>query len=217
MPEKMNLAGYIDQTLLKPEATPGDIARLCAGARRCKFAAVCVNPVYVKAAREHLRGSDVRVAAVVGFPLGATTAAVKAFETAAAVACGADEIDMVIHIGALKNGDEDSIYEEILAVVKAARSRTVKVILETGLLTDDEKITACRLAKKAGARYVKTSTGFGPGGATAADIRLLKETVGPGMGVKASGGVRTRKAALEMIAAGAGRIGTSSGIAIIEE
>ncbi len=216
MSEEINLAGFIDHTLLKPEAAAEDIARLCAEARRYHFAAVCVNPAYVKTACEHLRGSDVCVSAVIGFPLGATTAAVKAFETGEAVAGGADEIDMVIHVGALKSGAIDCIHEEIAAVVKAARGRMVKVILETGLLTDDEKITACRLAKRAGADFVKTSTGFGPGGATPADIRLMRDAVGPGMGIKASGGVRTREAALEMIAAGATRIGTSSGIAIIE-
>jgi deoxyribose-phosphate aldolase len=216
MREEINLAGFIDHTLLKPEATAENIARLCTEARRYNFAAVCVNPVNVKTACEHLRGSGVRVSAVVGFPLGATTAAVKAFEAGEAVAGGADEIDMVIHVGALRSGATDCIHEEIAAVVKAARGRPVKVILETGLLTDDEKITACRVAKKAGAHFVKTSTGFGPGGATAADIRLMRDTVGPAMGIKASGGVRTREAALEMIAAGATRIGTSSGIAIIE-
>jgi len=214
--EEINLAGYIDHTLLKPEATAEDIARLCAEARRYNFAAVCVNPVYVKTAREQLRGSGVRVSAVVGFPLGATTAAVKAFEAGEAVDGGADEIDMVIHVGALKSGAVDYIHDEIAAVVKAARGRPVKVILETGLLTDDEKIAACRAAKKAGAHYVKTSTGFGPGGATAADVRLMRDAVGPGVGIKASGGIRTREAALEMISAGATRIGTSSGVAIIK-
>ncbi|NLA27764.1 MAG: deoxyribose-phosphate aldolase, partial [Firmicutes bacterium] len=163
-----------------------------------------------------LQGSDVRVCAVVGFPLGATSAVVKAFEAEEAVAEGADEIDMVIHVGALKSGAIDYIREEIAAVVRAARSQTVKVIIETGLLTDDEKSAACRAAKEAGAHFVKTSTGFGPGGATVSDIRLMKDRAGGAMGVKASGGIRTREAALEMIAAGATRIGTSSSVAIME-
>ncbi len=214
MREEVDLAGFIDHTLLKPEATKEDIARLCAEARQYNFAAVCVNPVYVKEARGHLHGSGVRIATVIGFPLGAATAAVKAFETGEAVAAGADEIDMVIHLGALKGGAVNYIREEITAVVKAACGRAVKVIIETGLLTDAEKIAACRAAKAAGAHFVKTSTGFGPGGATAADIRLIRKTIGPDMGIKASGGVRTREAALEMIDAGATRIGTSSGIVI---
>ena len=216
MGTEINLAAYIDHTLLKPEATAGDIAGLCNEARRYSFAAVCVNPVYVKTACEHLCGSTVRVCAVVGFPLGATTAAVKAFETGEALAAGAGEIDMVIHVGALKGGAPDCIAEEIAAVVRAACGRPVKVILETGLLTDGEKIAACLLAKEAGAHFVKTSTGFGPGGATAADIKLIRDALGPGMGIKASGGVRTRERALEMIAAGATRIGTSSGVAIVK-
>lgn len=216
MPEAINLAGFIDHTLLKPEATADDIAVLCAEARRYNFAAVCVNPVYVKTACRHLRGCDVRVCAVVGFPLGAATAAVKAFEAGEAVAEGAAEIDMVIHVGALKGGAIDYTKEEIAAVVRAARGRTVKVIIETGLLSDADKIAACRAAKESGAHFVKTSTGFGPGGAAASDIRLMRDTVGPAMGIKASGGIRTREAALEMIAAGATRIGTSSGIAIIK-
>ncbi|NLZ33131.1 MAG: deoxyribose-phosphate aldolase [Firmicutes bacterium] len=216
MNEKIDLARYIDHTLLKPEATAKDIARLCDEARRYNFAAVCVNPVYVDHACRLLRGSGVRVCTVVGFPLGASTPAAKAFEAGEAVARGADEIDMVIHVGALKSGDVKHVREEIAAVVEAARGRTVKVILETGLLTDEEKIAACRAAKEAGAHFVKTSTGFGPGGATAADVRLMREAVGAGMGVKAAGGIRTREAALEMIAVGATRIGTSSGVAIIE-
>ena len=216
MPEAINLAGFIDHTLLKPEATADDIAVLCAEARRYNFAAVCVNSVYVKIACRHLRGCDVRVCAVVGFPLGAATAAVKAFEAGEAVAEGAAEIDMVIHVGALKGGAIDYTKEEIAAVVRAARGRPVKVIIETGLLSDADKIAACRAAKESGAHFVKTSTGFGPCGAAASDIRLMRDTVGPAMGIKASGGIRTREAALEMIAAGATRIGTSSGIAIIK-
>ncbi len=215
MPEEIDLAGFIDHTLLKPETTGEDIARLCSEARRYSFAAVCVNPVYVKKAAVHLRGSGTRTCAVVGFPLGATTAAAKAFEAGEAVACGAGEVDMVIHIGALKDGAAGCILEEITAVIRAACGRTVKVILETGLLTLEEKVRACLLAKKAGAHFVKTSTGFGPGGAVVADIKLMRETLGPAVGIKASGGIRTREKALQMIAAGATRIGTSSGVAII--
>lgn len=216
MVKEVDLARYIEQTLLKPEATGEDIARLCAGARSHNFAAVCVNPVYVKSACNYLRGTDIRVCTVVGFPLGAASVAVKVFETGQAVADGASEIDMVIHIGALKAGRIGYVEEEIAAVVRAAGVRPVKVILETGLLTDEEKIAGCRAAKKGGAHFVKTSTGFGPGGATAADISLLKKAAGSGMEIKASGGVRTRRAALEMIAAGATRIGTSSGAAIVQ-
>ena len=216
MVQKIDLAPYIEQTLLKPEATVREIASLCREARRYNFAAVCVNPVYVESASQYLSGSGLRVCAVVGFPLGAATAAVKAFEAGEAVANGAREIDMVIHIGSLKAGKLDYLEAEIAAVVRAARGCPVKVILETGLLTDVEKIAGCRAAKKGGARFVKTSTGFGPGGATAADIRLLKKVAGTGMGVKASGGVRTREIALKMSAAGASRIGTSSGAALME-
>lgn len=212
-----NIARYIDHTLLKPEATKQDIIALCAEAVKYGFAAVCINPSFVPLARARLRGSGVKICTVVGFPLGATTTAVKEFETAEAVTNGADEIDMVINIGALKSGDEAYVAAEIAAVVKAARGRTVKVILETALLTAAEKKLACRLAAQAGARFVKTSTGFGPGGATIADVRLLRESIGPGLEVKASGGVRTREAALQMIGAGATRIGTSSGVAIVGE
>ncbi len=214
MNKGIELASYIDETLLRPETTAEEIASFCREARRYSFVAVCVNPIYVKSASRHLRGSEIRVCAVVGFPLGATTAAVKAFEAAEAVAGGASEIDMVIHIGSLKAGRTEYVEEEIAAVVRAASGCPVKVILETGLLTDEEKIAGCRAAKRGGAQFVKTSTGFGPGGATVDDVRLLKEAVGPEMGVKASGGVRTRESALEMIAAGASRIGTSSGAAL---
>jgi len=209
------LSSYIDHTILKPDATREDIAKLCAEAQLYEFVAVCINPCYVKGAVKALEGTAVKVCTVIGFPLGATTTAVKAFEASEAVASGAAELDMVLNIGALKGRDELFVVKDIAAVVEAARGAVVKVILETSLLTEEEKVMACRLARKAGAQYVKTSTGFGPGGATAVDIRLLRETVGPDMGVKASGGVRTRQAALEMIAAGATRIGTSSGITII--
>ena len=211
-----NMAGYIDHTLLKPEATEAQIGELCREAVKFNFFSVCINPSYVKTAAQALQGSAVRVCCVVGFPLGATTTAVKAFETAEAVENGAAEIDMVIHVGALKEKKEDYVTADIAAVVKAAAGCPVKVIIETGLLTEDEKVLACMLAKKAGASYVKTSTGFGPGGATIADIMLMRETVGPKLGVKASGGVRDLDAALQMIKAGATRIGTSSGVSIVE-
>lgn len=211
-----NMAGYIDHTLLKPEATEAQIGELCREAVKFNFFSVCINPSYVKTAAQALQGSAVRVCCVVGFPLGATTTAVKAFETAEAVENGAAEIDMVIHVGALKEKREDYVTADIAAVVKAAAGCPVKVIIETGLLNEDEKVLACMLAKKAGASYVKTSTGFGPGGATIADIMLMRETVGPKLGVKASGGVRDLDAALQMIEAGATRIGTSSGVSIVE-
>ncbi|HOL17072.1 MAG TPA: deoxyribose-phosphate aldolase [Bacillota bacterium] len=211
------LSAYIDHTNLKPEATTEDILKLCAEAARYEFAAVCVNPCHVQTAVKALQGTPVKVCTVIGFPLGATTTAVKAFEAGEAVAAGAAEVDMVINIGALKGGDEAYVQADIAAVVEAARGRTVKVILETALLTAEEKVLACRLARRAGAHFVKTSTGFGPGGATVEDIMLMREAVGPDLGVKASGGVRTRQAALQMINAGATRIGTSSGVAIISD
>ncbi len=210
------LAGYIDHTLLKPEATRADIIRLCLEARENRFYSVCVNPSYVKTAVAELKGSGIKVSSVVGFPLGATTTAVKAYETSEAVAGGAVEIDMVIHVGALKNGEDSYVLNDIKAVVRAAEGRTVKVILETALLTDEEKNLACRLAKEAGARFVKTSTGFGPGGATIADVRLMREAVGPEMGIKAAGGVNTPEKFRRLIKAGATRIGTSSGMSIIK-
>jgi deoxyribose-phosphate aldolase len=213
--EKM--AGYIDHTLLKPDATEPQILVLCREAVGYNFFSVCINPSYVETAVNALKGSGVRVCCVVGFPLGATTTSVKAFETAEAVKNGAAEIDMVIHIGALKEHKEDYVSADIAAVVKAAAGRPVKVIIETGLLTEAEKVLACRLAKEAGASFVKTSTGFGPGGATVADIQLMRETVGSGFGVKASGGVRSAETAREMIEAGATRIGTSSGVLIVSE
>jgi len=210
-----NMAAYIDHTLLKPEATREDVVKLCREALEHSFYSVCINPSYLPEAVRELDGSPVKICVVVGFPLGANTTAVKAFETAEAVRGGADEIDMVIHVGGLKSGDKDYVLKDIAAVVEAARGKTVKVIIESGLLSEDEKIQACRLAKEAGAHMVKNSTGFGPGGATVADVRLMRETVGPDMGVKASAGVRTVEAALEMIEAGASRIGTSSGLNII--
>lgn len=212
-----NLAAYIDHTLLKPEATRADIIKLCREALKYQFHAVCINPSYLPVAANELAGSAVRVCVVVGFPLGATTTAVKAFETAEAVKGGAEEIDMVIHVGALKDGDKTYVLKDISAVVQAARGKTVKVIIESGLLIKEEKELACRLAGQAGADMVKNSTGFGPGGATVADVHLMRETVGPEMGVKASAGVRSAKTAREMIEAGANRIGTSSGVKIVGE
>ncbi len=210
------MASYIDHTLLKPEATEEQVLILCTEARKYNFYSVCINSSYVSVAAKALKGSAVKVCAVVGFPLGASTTATKAFEAREAIENGASEIDMVIHIGALKSGKEEYVANDIAAVVEAAGGNTVKVIIETGLLTEQEKISACRLADQAGAQFVKTSTGFGPGGATIADIQLMRETVGANLGVKASGGVRTPEAARQMIDAGASRIGTSSGIAIVE-
>ncbi|WP_034328481.1 deoxyribose-phosphate aldolase [Alkaliphilus transvaalensis] len=211
-----NLAKYIDHTLLKPEASQEQILSLCQEAKEFNFASVCVNPAHVKIAFEALKGSNVKVCTVIGFPLGASTMEVKAFETKNAIENGAGEIDMVINIGALKDGNQDLVYQDILAVVKAANGTLVKVILETGFLSDEEKVLACQLVKKAGADFVKTSTGFGPGGATIADIELMRKTVGPEMGVKASGGVRDYQTTMNMINAGATRIGTSSGVLIMK-
>lgn len=211
----MELAKLIDHTLLKPEATEAQIKQLCAEAKSYGFWSVCVNPTWVALAASELAGTDVKVCTVVGFPLGATTSAAKAAETAEAVANGASEIDMVINVGALKSGNTDLVRSDIEAVVKAAGGKLVKVIIETALLTDEEKVTACQLAQQAGADFVKTSTGFSSGGATVADIKLMRETVGPAMGVKASGGIRERSSAEAMIAAGATRIGASAGVAMV--
>ena len=210
------LAAMIDHTLLKPEATADEVERLCKEARQYGFFSVCVTSSWVSRCRDLLRGSRVKVCCVVGFPLGAMDFRSKAYETREAIGNGADEIDMVINIGALKSGDLDLVEKDIRAVVQAGRNKVTKVILETGLLTDDEKVTACQLCKKAGATFVKTSTGFSKGSiATEADIALMRKTVGPRMGVKASGGVRSLADAKKMIAAGATRIGTSSGVAIV--
>jgi deoxyribose-phosphate aldolase len=214
----MEIAKYIDHTLLKADATKSQIETLCNEAKEYGFFSVCVNPTWVPFAANILEGSDVKVCTVIGFPLGATTSETKAFETVNAIHNGAKEVDMVINIGALKSGDLDAVKNDIEAVVNAAKGQAlVKVIIETSLLTDDEKKTACRLAVEAGADYVKTSTGFSTGGATAADIQLMRETVGPEIGVKASGGVRTAADAKAMIEAGASRIGASSGVAIVKE
>jgi len=214
----MEIAKYIDHTLLKADATKNQIESLCNEAKQYGFFSVCVNPTWVSLAANMLEGSDVKVCTVIGFPLGATTLETKAFETVNAIHNGAKEVDMVINIGALKNGDLDAVKKDIEAVVNAAKGQAlVKVIIETCLLTDDEKKTACRLAAEAGADYVKTSTGFSTGGATASDIQLMRETVGPEIGVKASGGVRSALDAKAMIDAGATRIGTSSGVNIVKE
>lgn len=214
-----SLAGLIDHTALKPQTTQRDIITLCEEARSYGFAAVCVNPSYVHLAAELLRNSPVEVATVVGFPLGATLSAVKAFETAEAIHDGATEIDMVMDIGALKSGDYEHVLEDIAAVVEAAHAgdAIVKVILEAALLTDEEKVLACRLATAAGAEFVKTSTGFGPGGATVEDVALMRQTVGSEVGVKAAGGIRSYADAQRMIAAGANRLGASAGVLIVEE
>lgn len=212
-----DLARTIDHTLLKPDATPGDIDKLCAEAREHRFAAVCVNPIWVKRAAGLLKGSDVLVASVVGFPLGATPGEIKALEARRAIRDGAREIDMVLNVGALKAGDHALVQDDIAKVADACREAgaVCKVILETGLLTDEEKVVAAKLAKAAKAHYVKTSTGFGPGGATTFDVALMREAVGPEMGVKASGGVRTTEQAQQMIAAGATRIGASASVQIV--
>jgi len=209
------IASYVDHTMLKAVATQEEIAKLCEEARNHHFASVCVNPSYVAMSAKLLRGSDVKVCTVVGFPLGSTTPTVKAIEARDAMANGAEEIDMVINVGALKSGNDALVRGDIQAVRDATRGRVLKVILETALLTDDEKVRACRISKEVGADFVKTSTGFGPGGATVEDVKLMRETVGPMMGVKASGGIRDTAMAQQMIAAGATRLGTSASVAIV--
>ncbi|WP_028612750.1 deoxyribose-phosphate aldolase [Paenibacillus harenae] len=210
------IAAMIDHTILKADATKEEILQICREARQYQFATVCVNAGWVKTAAEELKGSNVGITTVVGFPLGATTTASKAAEAKFAIEDGATEIDMVLNIGLLKSGDLEGVQRDVEGVAAAVKGQAVlKVILETGLLTDEEKVTACDICKKAGADFVKTSTGFGKGGATAEDIALMRRTVGPDLGVKASGGVRDRETALQMIAAGATRIGASSGIAIV--
>ncbi len=212
----MNLAKYIDHTLLKPQATKADLEKLCKEAIDNGFATVCVNPCNVAYCADLLEGSKVKLASVVGFPLGASIPSIKSAETLMAVEDGANEIDMVINIGALKNNDTALVEGDIKAVVSSAEGNTVKVIIETCLLTDEEKVTACELAKSAGADFVKTSTGFSTGGATIEDVKLMKETVGDELEVKASGGVRSYQDAMAMIEAGATRIGTSSGVIILQ-
>ncbi len=213
--DKKTIAAMIDHTLLKPEATPAQIEKLCAEAAEYHFASVCVNPVYIPLAARLLKGTGVKVCCVVGFPLGAIAPEQKAAEAASCAAMGAEELDMVIHVGAAKAGDWALVQRDIEGVVKAAAGHTVKVIIETCLLTDEEKVKACEAAKAAGADFVKTSTGFSTGGATTHDIALMRKTVGPEMGVKASGGIRDYETAMAMIEAGANRIGASAGIAIV--
>ncbi|KGE20999.1 deoxyribose-phosphate aldolase [Paenibacillus wynnii] len=210
------LSRMIDHTLLKADARKEDIIKLAEEAKEYKFASVCVNPAWVAVAHEVLKDTpEVKVCTVIGFPLGASTPETKAFETANAIANGAGEVDMVINIGALKTGDDEWVSRDIAAVVDAARGKALtKVIIETSLLTDEEKVRACKLSAQAGADFVKTSTGFSTGGATKEDIALMRATVGPDIGVKASGGVRSAEDALIMVGAGATRIGTSGGVAI---
>ncbi len=218
---KSELARAIDHTLLRPEATRADIARLCREAREYGFAAVCVNPFFVPLAAEQLAGTGVAVCTVIGFPLGSTFSAAKSCEAAEAVRRGARELDMVINVAALKERREDVVLDDIKAVVEAARSvehnAVIKVIIETCYLTREEKVLACRLAEQAGAHFVKTSTGFGTGGATVEDVALLRAAVGQRLGVKASGGIKNAKQALAMLEAGATRIGASAGVEIVRE
>lgn len=209
------MAPLIDHTLLKAEATRAQVVALCQEARQYGFASVCVHPCRIRLAADELAGSPVRPCTVIGFPLGTPTSPTKAFEAEDAVRNGAQELDMVLAIGALKDRDSAYVLNDIRSVVKSACGRTVKVILETCLLTNDEKVMACQLAVEAGAGFVKTSTGLAGGGATVEDIRLMRQTVGDRCGVKASGGVRTLADALKMIAAGANRLGTSAGVAIV--
>ncbi len=208
-----NLASYIDHTLLKPIATKADILKLCEEAKQYHFASVCVNPCWVSLCAEVLKDSGVQVCTVIGFPLGANASQIKAEEAALAIKQGATEVDMVINIGALKEGNTDYVYQDILAVRKASEGKILKVIIETSYLTDEEKKTVCKLAAKAGADFVKTSTGFSSSGAKAEDVKLMKEA--SGIKVKASGGVRTKEDALKMIEAGASRLGASAGVQIV--
>lgn len=210
------LAKMIDHTQLKPDTPQSKIEEICKEAKEYGFASVCVNPHWVPLCYDMLKDSDVKVCTVIGFPLGANSKEVKAFETKQAIEQGATEVDMVINIGALKSGDLDTVKADIEAVVRAAAGKALtKVIIETSLLTEEEKVTACKLAKEAEADFVKTSTGFSGGGATVEDVRLMRETVGSEMGVKASGGVRDREGADAVIEAGATRIGASAGVAIV--
>ena len=214
----MDIAKYIDHTILKPEATVEEVKKLCKEAKEYNFASVCVNGCYSKLVSTELAGSDVKTCVVVGFPLGSMTKEAKAFETTDAIKNGANEIDMVINVGALKDKNYDLLKDDIEAVVNAAKGKAiVKVIIETCLLNDEEKVKACEISKEANADFVKTSTGFSTGGATKEDIALMRKTVGESLGVKASGGVRDYKAAMDMINAGASRIGASASIAIVSE
>lgn len=216
IPRDLGIARLIDHTLLKPDASADQIAQLCREAREYHFASVCVNSAYVPLCADLLKGSDVAVCTVVGFPLGASLPEVKAYEAQLAIQNGATEVDMVMNIGAVKSRDMKALYRDIATVVATCHAHNVlcKVILETAQLTDEEKVMACQVAKAAGADFVKTSTGFGGGGATVADVALMRKVVGPGIGVKASGGVRTYEDAQAMVAAGATRIGASAGVSI---
>ncbi len=212
----MELAGIIDHTNLQPDASESDIMQLCAEARQYRFASVCVNPCSVRLAAKELEGSGVKVCAVCGFPLGANATETKVFEAERAFKDGASEIDMVINVGKLKEGNDGYVLNEIKAVVEAVPQAAVKVIIETCLLTREEKIRACRLVKQAGAAYAKTSTGFSKNGATAEDVKLMRETLGEDFGIKAAGGIRSRSFAEELVRAGADRIGASKSVEICE-
>ncbi|MBR2865261.1 MAG: deoxyribose-phosphate aldolase [Elusimicrobiaceae bacterium] len=212
----MNLAKYIDHTLLKPQAAKQDIQTLCQEARQYGFFSVCVNPYWVSFCKEQLKGSDVKVCTVIGFPLGANTTEIKVLEAKDALKNGADELDMVVNLGAVKSGDWGFVLSDIQAVRNAAENFTLKVIIETSVLTEEEKVKLCQLCTQAGADFVKTSTGFTGGGATEEDVKLMRAHVAPTMQVKASGGVRTREDFDKMVAAGATRIGASAGVKIIE-
>lgn len=213
----LNLSEMIDHTLLRADATKAEITKLTEEAKKYQFASVCVNPTWVAYSAEQLIGSTVKVCTVIGFPLGASATETKAFEAKQAIASGATEVDMVINIGALKDGDDEFVKKDIQAVVEAAAGKAlVKVIIEASLLTDDEKIRACQMSDQAGADFVKTSTGFSTGGATSEDVALMRKTVGDKLGVKASGGIRNLEDMEKMIAAGASRIGASSGVKIME-
>jgi deoxyribose-phosphate aldolase len=213
-----SIAALIDHTLLMPEATEADIRKVCSEARQYGFATVCVNPYWVRLVAGELAGSRVKVCAVVGFPLGANATEIKVAETAGVIRAGAQEIDMVLNVGELRGGNYEAVRDDIVAVVETAHANgaIVKVILETALLNSEQKVKACLLAKEAHADFVKTSTGFGPGGTTTEDVALMRRTVGPAMGVKASGGVRTLEDLRKMVAAGASRVGASSSVKIIE-
>ncbi len=212
-----NIASLIDHTILKPDATIEQVEKICEEAKSYEFASVCVNPYYVSFVSDKLKDSVVKTTSVVGFPLGANTTEVKRYETCDAIKNGADEIDMVINIAALKNRNLDRVIRDIEGVVEAADGNTVKVIIETCLLTQEEKILACEISKECGADFVKTSTGFSVGGATIEDVELMKKTVGPNMGVKASGGIKTLKDLEALVKAGANRIGASASVDIINE
>jgi deoxyribose-phosphate aldolase len=214
--KKSEMAAMIDHTLLKPEATDEQIIKVCREARENKFASVCINPSYVKLASEQLKGSGVKVCTVIGFPLGANDTRIKAYEAKIAIEDGANEVDMVINVGKLKAKDYEYVKNDIKAVVNEARGKALaKVIIETCLLTDEEKVKVCKLAMEAGADFVKTSTGFNKGGATFEDVKLMYETVAPKLKVKASGGIRTTEDAIKMIEAGASRVGASASISIM--